>query len=264
MSNEKDKYKDSVFLPKTDFPMRGELPKREPEILKKWQDMDLYAQMRQAAKGRKPWVLHDGLPIEWKIEEKYRDSGKDKDAVDILQFRDECRKFAQHWVDVQSAQFQRLGVSGDWENPYLTMTNRAESIIAREIHKFAPNGGLYRGAKPVLWSIVEKTALAEAEVEYKEHKSITVWVKFPVKQSPVKALDGASIVIWTTTPWTLPSNRALAYGDNVEYSVYKVKAVGEGSKARPGETLALAVSLAEGVKAQAKIEEWELLSRSGP
>ena len=304
--NAADQYKDTVFLPKTDFPMRGELPKNEPEILKKWQAMDLYGEMRKTAKARPnskgPWVLHDGppyangdihmghavnkilkdvvvksyamlgydspyvpgwdchgLPIEWKIEEKYRDAGKDKDAVSSLQFRDECRKFAQGWVDVQSAQFQRLGVTGDWKAPYLTMTNHAEGKIVREIHKFAVNGGLYRGAKPVMWSVVEKTALAEAEVEYKEHKSITVWIRFPVKQTPVKALEGADIVIWTTTPWTLPSNRALAYGDNVEYSVYEVSEIEEGSKAKVGDKLALATSLAEGIKIQAKIKKWDTI-----
>jgi isoleucyl-tRNA synthetase len=313
MSTEKDKndaYKDTVFLPKTDFPMRAGLPQKEPEILKKWQEMDLYAQMRKAARGREKWVLHDGppyangnihmghavnkilkdvvvkswamlgpgadapngydtpyvpgwdchgLPIEWKIEEQYREAGKDKDAVDPLAFRDECRKFAKKWADTQSAQFQRLGVTGDWQNPYLTMTDRAEGKIVREIHKFALNGMLYRGVKPVMWSVVEKTALAEAEVEYKEHKSITVWVRFPVAETPLGLLEGADILIWTTTPWTLPSNRAIAYGDNVEYSVYEIKAVAAESKAQIGARLAIAASLADDVKKQAKIEDWALL-----
>ena len=195
MSTDKDRedfYRSTVFLPKTEFPMRGELPKREPDQVKAWQAMDLYGQMRKAAKGKKKWILHDGppyangdihmghavnkilkdvvvkswsmlgydtpyvpgwdchgLPIEWKIEEKYRDAGKDKDDIAPLAFRDECRKFAQKWVDVQSAQFQRLGVSGDWKNPYLTMTRPAEARIAREIHRFVLNGGLYKGLKPV-------------------------------------------------------------------------------------------------------------------
>jgi isoleucyl-tRNA synthetase len=291
--SQKDQYRDTVFLPKTDFPMRGNLPQKEPEILKKWQDMDLYAALRKAGKGKKKWVLHDGppyangnihmghavnkilkdvvvksrsmlgcdspyvpgwdchgLPIEWKIEEKYREAGKDKDDLNIVDFRDECRQFAKNWVDIQSAQFQRLGVSGDWGSPYLTMTKRAEGKIVREIHKFALNGGLYRGAKPVMWSVVEKTALAEAEVEYKEHKSITVWVKFPIIRANRSDLDGASIVIWTTTPWTLPSNRAIAFGNNIEYGVYEFG----------GKKIVLATSLAEGVKTQAKIEEWTQLS----
>lgn len=308
---DKDQYKDTVFLPKTDFPMRGGLPQKEPEILARWQEIDLYTQMRKAAAGKPKWILHDGppyangnihmghalnkilkdvvvkswqmmgydapyvpgwdchgLPIEWKIEEKYREAGKDKDEVDILSFRDECRRFAQEWVDIQSGQFQRLGVSGDWATPYLTMRNRAEGKIAREIHKFALNGLLYKGAKPVMWSVVEKTALAEAEVEYKEHKSITVWVRFPIVQAGHKwnhleeaahdlveirsnqeLLSGADVVIWTTTPWTLPSNRAVAYGKDIEYGVYAY----EGGK------LVLATALAEGVREAAKIDNWELI-----
>jgi isoleucyl-tRNA synthetase len=194
------------------------------------------------------WDCH-GLPIEWKIEEKYREAGLDKDAVDILTFREECRTFAQKWVDIQSAQFQRLGVSGDWSNPYLTMRYRAEGKISREIHKFASNGLLYKGAKPVMWSVVEKTALAEAEVEYQEHKSITIWVRFPIVKAANTLLEGADIVIWTTTPWTIPSNRAVAFGKDIEYGVYQY----EGGK------LVLATSLADGVKEAAKIESWELL-----
>ncbi|MCD8563310.1 MAG: isoleucine--tRNA ligase [Alphaproteobacteria bacterium] len=289
-SQNDDQYRDTVFLPKTDFPMRGELPKREPEFLKLWDDIGLYGKIRAASKGKKKWVLHDGppyangnihmghavnkilkdvvvkswqmlgydapyvpgwdchgLPIEWKIEEQYREKGQDKDNVDKLQFRDECRKFARHWVDTQSAQFQRLGVSGAWDNPYLTMTNRAESAIAHEIHKFASNGLLYRGAKPVMWSVVEKTALAEAEIEYQDHKSITIWVRFPVVKTSVKALEGADIVIWTTTPWTMPSNRAIAFGADIEYGVYEFD----------GQKIALAKDLAASVKEAAKIEEWQ-------
>jgi isoleucyl-tRNA synthetase len=270
--------------------MRGELPRREPEILAKWQAMDLNAKIRAASKGKKKWVLHDGppyangnihmghavnkilkdvvvkswqmmgydapyvpgwdchgLPIEWKIEEQYREKGLDKDAVDKLQFRDECRKFAKHWVDTQSGQFQRLGVGGAWDNPYLTMTTRAEASIAREIHKFASNGMLYRGAKPVMWSVVEKTALAEAEIEYQDHKSITIWVRFPVVKTGVKALEGADIVIWTTTPWTMPSNRAIAFGKDIDYGVYEFD----------GQKIAVAQTLAESVKAAAKIEDWK-------
>jgi isoleucyl-tRNA synthetase len=287
-----DFYRETVFLPKTDFPMRAGLAKKEPEILKKWQDIDLYKQLREKSKGQDTWVLHDGppyangdihmghalnkilkdvvvksyqmmgynapyvpgwdchgLPIEWKIEEKYREAGKDKDDVDLLQFRDECRAFARKWVGIQSEQFKRLGVSGDWDNPYLTMTNRAESKIAEEIHKFAKNGLLYRGAKPVMWSVVEKTALAEAEIEYKEHKSVTIWVRFPVMETTLDLLKGADIVIWTTTPWTIPSNRALAFGADIEYGVYEY----DGGK------LAMATSLAENVKDAAKIENWTLL-----
>jgi isoleucyl-tRNA synthetase len=295
-----DAYKDTVFLPKTDFPMRGELPKREPEILKKWQDMDLYVRQRELSRGRKKWILHwgppyanghahmghaftkslkdvvnrshqmlgndsplipgwdcHGLPIEWKVEEKYRAEGKNKDDVDVIDFRAECRAFAQGWVDIQAAEFQRLGVNGDWKNPYLTMNFSAEAQIVREIHKFLLNGSLYKGLKPVMWSVVEKTALAEAEVEYKEHKSITVWVKFPVVKTDNAALKDASVVIWTTTPWTLPSNRAIAFGEKFEYAVYTVTEVAEGSRAKAGDRLILAVSLAESVKDAAKIATWE-------
>ncbi len=311
--NDKDKYRDTVFLPKTEFPMRGGLPQKEPEILAKWQEMDLYGKIREASKGKEKWVLHDGppyanghihmghavnkilkdvvvksysmlgydapyipgwdchgLPIEWKIEEKYRNAGKDKDEVEPLKFRDECRKFADEWVKIQSEEFQRLGISGDWKakedaagnpvgGPYLTMTNRAEGKIVREIHRFASNGGLYKGVKPVMWSTVEKTALAEAEVEYKEHKSITVWVNFLIVKTDHALLKDASIVIWTTTPWTLPSNRAVAFGADIEYGVFEIKSVLEGSRAKTGDKIVLALSLADGVKEQAKIEEWEQL-----
>ncbi|MGB4057887.1 MAG: isoleucine--tRNA ligase [Alphaproteobacteria bacterium] len=292
--NKNDQYRDTVFLPKTDFPMRGELPKREPEIAKKWAEMDLYGKIQTASAKQEKFILHDGppyanghihighalnkilkdvvvkswqmtgynapyvpgwdchgLPIEWKIEEAYREKGEDKDDVDIIQFRQECRDFAKKWVDIQSGEFQRLGVLGDFKNPYLTMTHKAEAGIVREIHKFAANGGLYKGAKPVLWSVVEKTALAEAEVEYREHKSVTVWVKFPVKNTTNELLKDAHFVIWTTTPWTLPSNRAMAYGAEMEYGVYSVA----------GTKIILALALADEVKKNAKIEDWELLEK---
>ena len=179
------------------------------------------------------WDCH-GLPIEWKIEEQYRAKGNEKpnfsDPVAMNAFRDECRKFAAHWLGIQREEFKRLGVVGDWERPYSTMDFRAESIIARELMKFAATGQLYRGSKPVMWSVVEKTALAEAEVEYQDYQSDTIWVKFPVKpmrlgtrsssrrrerrKSTVETpenLLGRIVVIWTTTPWTIPGNRAISY-----------------------------------------------------
>ncbi len=155
------------------------------------------------------WDCH-GLPIEWKIEEEYRSKGKNKDAVPIVEFRQECRAFAQKWVDIQREEFKRLGVIGDWSHPYTTMSFPAEAQIARELMKFAANGTLYRGSKPVMWSVVEKTALAEAEVEYEDYTSDTVWVKFPVNAAHGR-LAKASVVIWTTTPWTLPGNRAISF-----------------------------------------------------
>ncbi|HVR65825.1 MAG TPA: class I tRNA ligase family protein, partial [Verrucomicrobiae bacterium] len=225
-------YKSTVFLPKTDFPMRANLPEREPKFLARWQEMNLFKRLRDESKGKPKFVLHDGppyangaihighalnkilkdvvnrsqqmlgkdanyvpgwdchgLPIEWKIEEKYRAAGKDKDAVPIIEFRRECREFAQHWVDEQGKEFRRLGVEGDWEKPYTTMSFAAEAQILREIGKFLMNGGLFRGAKPVMWSVVEKTALAEAEIEYHDHKSTTVHAGFPVVKPAHPALD---------------------------------------------------------------------------
>ena len=279
-------YKATVFLPKTDFPMRGDLPNKEPGILKSWAEMNLFQELRRQSKGRTKFILHDGppyangnihighalnkilkdvinrqqqmlgkdanyipgwdchgLPIEWKIEEEYRKAGKDKDAVPINEFRKQCRDFAQKWVDVQREEFKRLGVEGDWDNPYLTMAYEAEAVIAAEIGKFVMNGGLYRGSKPVMWSVVEKTALAEAEIEYEDHVSDTIWVKFPIVASPVAELAGASVVIWTTTPWTIPGNRALAAGPGIDYVALEVKAVTEGAKAKPGDKLIVAEAL---------------------
>ncbi|MCB1539012.1 MAG: class I tRNA ligase family protein, partial [Alphaproteobacteria bacterium] len=289
-------FKTTVFLPKTEFPMRGDLPQREPEALERWRTMDLYARLREKT-GRRQWTLHDGppyangnihighalnkilkdvinrtmqmtgrdadyvpgwdchgLPIEWKIEEKYRAEGRDKDSVPILEFRRECREFAQHWVDVQAVEFQRLGVVGNWKDPYLTMTKPAEAQIAREIHKFLMNGGLYKGVKPVLWSTVEKTALAEAEVEYHEHKSITIWVKFPVVKAAAPEIDGASVVIWTTTPWTIPGNRAISFSDRIAYGLFEVTAAENDFGPQPGEKLIFADALAEECFAKAKLE----------
>ncbi len=291
-------YKDTVFLPKTEFPMRGGLPTKEPEIIARWRAMDLHGRIRKASKGREKFVLHDGppyangnihighaldkilkdmvvrgqqmlgkdapyvpgwdchgLPIEWKIEEQYRQKGKDKDQVPILDFRAECRAFAQKWVDIQSEEFQRLGVIGDWANPYLTMTFPAEAQIVREIHKFLMSGALYQGVRPVLWSVVEKTALAEAEVEYHDHVSDAIWVRFPVTASPNPVVAGADIVIWTTTPWTMPGNRAIAYGDEIEYGVYQVVDPREAPVER-GAKLVIATSLSSAVQTHAGIGAW--------
>src|SRR2546423_4317057 len=290
-------YRPTVFLPKTDFPMRGGLPTFEPKLVERWQAMGLYDKLRSAAKGREKFVLHDGppyangdlhlghalnkvlkdvinraqqmlgkdapyvpgwdchgLPIEWIVEEKYRAKNQSKDSVPIAQFRQECRDFAAHWVEEQKKQFQRLGIIGDWDNPYLTMSFDAEAQIVREIGKFLCNGGLYKGAKPVLWSVVEQTALAEAEVEYHDHRSNTVWVRFPIVQPSRPELAGAAAVIWTTTPWTLPGNRAIAYSAELEYAVLRVDAVGEKSRANVGEKLLVAVPLIEETAKQAGIE----------
>jgi isoleucyl-tRNA synthetase len=277
-------YRPTVFLPQTDFPMRGDLPKREPLLLERWAKIDLWRQQRAIAAGRSKFVLHDGppyangnihvgtalnkilkdvvnraqhmlgkdaiyvpgwdchgLPIEWKIEEDYRKKKKSKDEIPVVQFRRECRDFAAHWMGVQRGEFQRLGVIGDWDNPYTTMSFAAEAQIVREIGKFLMNGGLFRGSKPVMWSVVEQTALAEAEIEYYDHTSTTVWVRFPVATPSRPQLAGASVVIWTTTPWTLPGNRAIAYGHDLEYLLVDVTGAGERGLARVGEKLLVAM-----------------------
>lgn len=206
------------------------------------------------------WDCH-GLPIEWKIEEKYRAEGQDKDAVPVTEFRKECRDFAEKWIDIQRQEFKRLGVLGDWDDPYLTMAYDAEAHIAREIGKFLMQGSLYKGARPVWWSAVEKTALAEAEAEYQEHKSTTIWVKFPIVSAASPVVAGASVVIWTTTPWTMPGNRAVAAHEDFDYAVIEVMAVGEGAKgAVVGERLVVAKALIESVCTQAKITEHSLVA----
>lgn len=297
-------YKDTVFLPKTDFPMRGNLPKKEPEILARWKALDLYKQLRKIRKDAPKFIIHDGppyangqlhighalnkilkdvvnrsqsmlgknanyvpgwdchgLPIEWKIEEQYRKKGKDKDQVPIAQFRQECRLFAAHWQAIQSTEFQRLGILGDWDNPYTTMKFESESLIAAELGKFLMNGRLYRGAKPVMWSPVEKTALAEAEVEYLDHKSVTIYACFALKQTPIKALAGAKIVIWTTTPWTMPGNRALACGAEIAYSAVKVTEVKAGALAKIGTVLCLADALLDKICDEIGIISSQTLTR---
>jgi isoleucyl-tRNA synthetase len=224
------------------------------------------------------WDCH-GLPIEWKIEEKYRAAGLDKDAVDIVDFRQECRRFAEGWIDIQRDEFKRLGITGKWDKPYLTMDYHAEAVIADEFMKLVMNGSLYQGSKPVMWSPVEKTALAEAEVEYHEHTSHTVWVKFPLAKvganefadgvkhllldpalgevaahEVVEELLSASVVIWTTTPWTIPQNRAVCFGHAISYGLYKIVEVSEGSKEEVGAMVILAEALAETAFAQAKVK----------
>ncbi|HEY1244666.1 MAG TPA: isoleucine--tRNA ligase [Hyphomicrobiaceae bacterium] len=258
----------TLFLPKTAFPMKAGLPELEPRLLKRWAGLGMYQRLREAAKGRAKFVLHDGppyangnihigtalnkilkdmvtrsqqmlgfdsnyvpgwdchgLPIEWQIEQEYRAKGKRKEDVPVLELIAECRAYAQKWLDVQREEFKRLGVEGDWDHPYTTMAPAAEAQIAREMMKFVANGLLYRGSKPVMWSVVEKTALAEAEIEYHDYTSDTVWVGFPVLSSEASALIGvdAKVVIWTTTPWTLPGNRAIAYSSKFKYLLLKVR-----------------------------------------
>jgi isoleucyl-tRNA synthetase len=207
------------------------------------------------------WDCH-GLPIEWKIEEKYRAEGKSKDDVPVEQLRRDCRAFAEHWIDVQREQFKRLGCIGQWDKPYTTMDFRAEAVIAGELYKFVDNKLLYRGFRPVMWSPVEKTALADAEVEYHDKTSPTIYVKFPLLNGE-GALKGASVVIWTTTPWTIPGNRAIAYSPSIEYGLYKVSSGADGAFAQPGELLVLADVLAEQTAQHAKIS-LERLGNASP
>jgi isoleucyl-tRNA synthetase len=204
------------------------------------------------------WDCH-GLPIEWQIEQAYRAKGRRKEDVPVLELIAECRAYAQKFVDIQRAEFKRLGVEGDWDHPYMTMAPAAEAVIAREIMKFVANGLLYRGSKPVMWSVVEKTALAEAEIEYQDFTSDMVWVKFPVESpgSPMVPKD-AAVVIWTTTPWTLPGNRAISFSSKVDYRLYEVTQAPEGNWAKPGDKLILAHKLAEAVMKAAKVEAFEL------
>ena len=208
------------------------------------------------------WDCH-GLPIEWKVEEQYRAKGKNKDDVAINEFRGECRTFAQYWVDTQREEFKRLGVIGDWANPYLTMSFDAEAQIARELMKIAVSGQLYRGSKPVMWSVVERTALAEAEIEYQDYESDTIWVKFPVRQlgdvpaSPGSAVVRPYVVIWTTTPWTIPANRAISFSGRIGYGLYRVTQAPDGNWAAVGDQYILADKLAADVMQKAKVTAYE-------
>jgi len=301
-------WSDTLYLPKTDFPMRAGLPEAEPRHLARWAAMDLYGNLRQRSKGRPKFVLHDGppyangnihighalnkilkdlvvksqqmlghdsnyvpgwdchgLPIEWKIEEEvYRAKGRQKpdfsDPAAIVAFRQECRAYAAKWLAVQREEFKRLGVVGDWDHPYSTIDFRAEATIARECLKFAETGQLYRGSKPVMWSVVEKTALAEAEVEYQDYQSDMVWVKFPVSRAKANSkLNSASVVIWTTTPWTLPGNRAISFSSKISYGLWKVTEAPDGNWAKQGDLYILADALADQVMKASKAGAWKKL-----
>ena len=309
-------YRETVFLPETDFPMRAGLPKAEPELLKKWEEADLYHAVRKArqATGAPLFVLHDGppyangnihighalnkilkdfvvrskfltghdvdyvpgwdchgLPIEWKIEEEFRAKGRKKDEVPAAEFRKACREYAAKWIESQREEFKRLGVLGEWQNRYATMDFITEAKVTAEFHKFLMSGQLYRGSKPVMWSPVERTALADAEIEYHPHVSPAIWVKFPVNASHYEGvsghnhpLNGASIVIWTTTPWTIPANRAISYNSRITYGLYEVTGVKSEDELgfKPwvvvGEKLVVAVNLAEAVFTSSNITSWHL------
>lgn len=325
-------YKATLNLPKTDFPMRAGLPKREPDWLARWADIGIYETLRAKARSatRTPFTLHDGppyangnlhighalnktikdmivrshqmlghdsryipgwdchgLPIEWKIEEQYRAKGRDKDDVDVVDFRQECRRFAEHWVNVQRDEFKRLGITGTWDRPYLTMDFHAERVIAEEFMVFLMNGALYQGSKPVMWSPVEKTALAEAEVEYHDRQTDAVWVPFRiVPASEMMALlddeptafndslhdlagsdlDTAQVVIWTTTPWTLPQNRAICFGPGIGYGLYEITDTPAECWAKTGDRYLMADALAEDTLGAMRLEpaHWTRLRDVAP
>ena len=284
-------YSETIFLPKTDFPMRAGLPKKEPEWLKRWEQIGLFEKLREQSKGREQYILHDGppyanghihmgtalnkilkdminrshqmlgldahyvpgwdchgLPIEWKVEEEFRSKGRTKDEVSGPEFRKRCREYAGEWLDTQREEFKRLGVVGDWDEPYKTMNFQSEADICGELLKIAKTGQLYRGSKPIMWSPVEQTALAEAEVEYKDRKATQIYVKFPVRDSD------AHIVIWTTTPWTIPANRAVSFSSKIKYGLYEVSEMEESEFepwSKPGDKLIVADDL------------WEVVSKAG-
>ena len=311
-------YRETLFLPKTDFPMRAGLPKAEPEWIEKWSEMKLYERLRDESKGRKKFVYHDGppyangdihlgtamnkilkdmvcrshqmmgfdagfipgwdchgLPIEWKVEEQFRAKGKTKEQVTGSEFRAACRDYAAHWIDVQREQFRRLGVNAEWyekdadpnTGPYLTMRFESEAKIVSEFLDIAMSGLLYRGAKPIMWSPVEQTALAEAEVEYHDKKATTIWVKFPVASG---GPEDASVVIWTTTPWTIPANQAVSFNPNISYGLYEVTEVQSEEElgfkpwVDPGDKLLVADALAETVLGAAKASSWKKVESVDP
>ena len=291
--------KEDINLPKTSFSMKANLPKKEPEILKIWEQLSLYKKLRESRKGKEKFVLHDGppyanghihmgtalnkilkdiitrfhqmdgkdsvyvpgwdchgLPIEWKIEEQYKKNKKNKDEVPIKDFRMECREFAEKWIKIHTAEFKRLGVEGDWNNFYSTMSFDAEAQIVRELGKFLLDGTLYQGYKPVLWSTVEKTALADAEVEYKDHTSNTIYTAFKVKKTKVDYLKNAHMIIWTTTPWTIPVNRALAYSNKIKYSLVKIGKKNEDFK---NENIVIASKLVNKVTEECNLKDFSVL-----
>lgn len=303
-------YRDTLFLPQTDFPMRAGLPKKEPQWLEFWNKIGLFERLREQSKGQPTYTLHDGppyanghihmgtalnkilkdiinrshqmlgydahyvpgwdchgLPIEWKVEEEFRGKGRAKDDVPGSEFRTRCREYAAGWLDTQREEFKRLGVVGDWDEPYKTMNFQSEADICGELLKIAKTGQLYRGSKPIMWSPVEQTALAEAEVEYADRKATQIYVKFPVRGYKLDSREGevpakdklaevaeASVIIWTTTPWTIPANRAVSYASKITYGLYEITELEESEFepwSKPGDKLIAADDL------------WEAVSKAG-
>ncbi len=300
--SEKNKYNETILLPKTDFGMRGKLPTEEIKTLDFWNKIGLWKQLRKMSEKKEKFVLHDGppyangpihmgtatnkilkdiinrtmqvegynvlfvpgwdchgLPIEWQIEKNYREKGKNKENISIKDFRNECRSFAKKWIEVQKQSFIRLFVLADWDNPYLTMNYETESIILREFSKFFLTNRLYIGSKPVMWSPVEKTALAEAEIEYKDINSKSIYVAYQVKKGSSLISEDISIMIWTTTPWTIPGSRAIAYGENIQYVLIEIleNKILEGKKNK----LIVAEAQLESIKDFCKIEKYNFIKK---
>ena len=290
--------KENIQLPQTAFSMKANLPKKEPEILKKWEQNKIFEKIRNNSKGKEKFVLHDGppyanghihmgtalnkilkdmvirfhqmngkdsvyvpgwdchgLPIEWKIEERYKKNKKNKDEVPIKEFRKECREFAKGWIDIHIEEFKRLGVTGDFQNYYSTMSFAAEAQIVRELGKFLLDGSLYQGFKPVYWSTVEKTALADAEVEYQDHTSNTIFVAFKVIASPKDFLKDSNIIIWTTTPWTIPANKALAFNSSIEYALVEINNLENFKETK----IVVAKNLLDSIVKSCDIEKFKIL-----
>ena len=296
-------YKDTVFLPKSSFGMRGGLPQREPEMIDRWNKINLWGQLREISKDKEKFILHDGPPyangpihigtsmnkilkdiinrskqmsgynshyipgwdchglaIEWQVEQNYKKKGINKEEIPIADFRAECRSFADKWIGAQMDDFKRLFVLADWDDKYLTMSFDAEAQIVREIGKFIENGSLYKGSKPVMWSPVEKTALAEAEVEYKDIESTAITVGFKVSITEEEILQEAYIPIWTTTPWTIPANRAIAYGKELDYILIKIKNNNDNNQIKIGQKILLAKERLDKFLLDTNITEYDLIS----
>jgi isoleucyl-tRNA synthetase len=286
------KLKDTVFLPKTNFPMRGDLIRKEPIILEEWKKIGLFERLREKSKDREKFILHfgppyanghihighaligvlkdamnksyqmlgydaplvlgwdcHGLPIEWKVEEEYLKRGQKRDVVPTAEFLSECRSFAQKWMTIQKEEFEKLGIIADFDRPYNTMDCKSESIICQKFFEILKKGFVYQGKKPVMWSVVEKTALAEAELEYHDKVSDAIYVKFPIIETTLEFLKDAYAVIWTTTPWTIPANKAIAYSSSFTYAVIKIE----------NEKYLVAKDLVDAFISDAKIEHYEIV-----
>ncbi len=292
-------YKNTLNLPKTDFPMKADLPRREPAMLQRWADLDLYGLIRRNSRGRPRFILHDGppyanghihlghalnkilkdiiiksrqmtgcdcpyvpgwdchgLPIEHQVDKEKKAKKLQLSQVEV---RQRCREYAEKFIDIQRAEFKRLGVLGDWDHPYLTMKPAYVAEILEEYGEFYFSGAIQRHKKPVHWCATCRTALAEAEVEYEEHKAPSVYVKFPLVKAPeavpeLGQLSNVSLVIWTTTPWTLPANLAIAVHPDLDYALVRV---GE-------EILVVAADLAAGFLAQMNLSGEVHSHRPGP